>query len=181
MIERLLVNSVSWSERRSIMGPSAYVPEAFGALLEANTDEEADAAYWQLDNRIVVQGQLFEASRWLIGPLVTALGRALWSGVRLRIVNLLVEIALGQPDESELRAGNEALLEHCHRELLGGLWVFYGLLEDPDPDVRIGAIDLLETVEPDRDRLIAVLTEARIHDADFNVARRASEVIKSPE
>ena len=171
-----LLGTVEWGHVRSALGGSGFVPESLQRLSLAETDEEANAAYWTLDNRVVVQGQLFEAARWLVGPLVSAMQAGLASPARRRVVDLLVEIALGTPDQSELLVGNEQLGDACRQEITHGLWCFYGLLDDHDARVRMGAIEVLDAVEFDRLRLARVMLEVGLHDADPAVRARASEV-----
>lgn len=175
-----LIGTVDWAAARSMLGGSAFVPESLARLLRAESDEEAEAAYWELDNRVVVQGQLFDAARLLVGPLVSALQTRLAPSARRQVVDLLVEIALGTPDQSELLLGNEELAAQCRREIERGLWCFYGLLDDGDARVRMGAVDVLDAVESDRGRLSRVMLEVSQRDPDSAVRSRASEVGPGP-
>lgn len=175
-----LLQTVDWNHVRSAMGGSGFVPESLKRLNQAKTDEEANEAYWTLDNRVVVQGQLFDAARWVVGPLVSTLQAGVAAPARRRVVDLLVEIALGVPHQSELQAGNEQLGEACRQQLKLGLWCFYGLLNDHDARVRIGAIDILEALEVDQPRLGAVMSELRDRDSDPAVRLRAAEVQANP-
>jgi hypothetical protein len=170
-----LLGMVDWSAVRSMPGGSGFVPQSVARLLLAESEEDAAAAYWELDNRVVVQGQLFEAARWIVAPLVSALQVRLAPPSRRRVVDLLVEIALGVPDQSECEAGNEELGEACRQEIKQGLWCFYGLLDDDDARVRIGAIDVLDAVDSDRRRLARVMAEVGSHDHDPDVRARAVE------
>jgi hypothetical protein len=178
LIEDVLIDSVSWTRMRSVMGSSEFVPEAIKALLNAATEEQAESAYWRLDNRVVVQGQLFESAQWVIAPLLLGLVSNRPGFVRQNVANLLVEIAVGEPDETELSVGNELLGAQCRAELKGGLWVIYALLDDPLPMVRLGALDLLDVVEDNRTRLASAVSHLR-SDQNRSVAKRASELIRT--
>lgn len=59
-----------WGALRTLIGPADFVPAALDRLLRSTNDAEATAAYWELDNRVVVQGQLFEAAEAVARELV---------------------------------------------------------------------------------------------------------------
>jgi hypothetical protein len=175
IIERLM-ERIDWNSLRSASGSSEFVPDAVRELLAAATAEEAEAAYWKLDNDVVVQGQLFEAARWVIGPLLAALSQPRAAFVREQIANLLVEIAFGEPHERELAAGGDPdLAARCIDELRNALPIFYGMLDDSVPMLRLGGLDLLDAAEADRVRL-ASAAEGLLNDPDAKVARRAAEL-----
>jgi len=161
--------------KRSNLGSSGFVPQAVTELLAAETHDEAKAAYWKLDNRVVVQGQLFESAQHVIGPLLVGLQGPL-SAARHRVVDLLVEFVLAVPDESENARGKLNVDQACREEIARGTWSIYPLLEDPDARVREGAIELLDAVESDRERLVAVLAPLVEADPEDRVRNRAAEV-----
>lgn len=171
----LLLGMVSWDKTRSISGSSESVPEAILELISAESADTAEQAYWKLDNRIVVQGQLFDSACYVIGPLLTGLQIGVTPHVKLPVVNLLVEIAKGVPDETEIRAGNSELAARCQDELRKGLWIFYSLLADQNADIRLGAIELLDCVETDRSRFQAVMEILAKTDLDERVRTRTEK------
>lgn len=176
MIVERLIEQIEWDQLRSASGPSSFVPGAVRELLGSSSYDEAEAAYWKLDNDVVVQGQLFESARWIIAPLLVVLSQPRPSFVREQVANLLVEIAFGEPHERELEAGGEpGLGQHCVDELRGGLSAFYAMLDDPVPVLRLGGLDLLDVAEQNRHRLSALAT-SMIKDEDSKVARRAIEL-----
>ena len=79
---------------RTLIGPADFVPAAIERLTASATEDDATAAYWELDNRVVVQGQLFEAAEAVAHELVGRLcvGSVSTAGVS-RALDLLVEIA----------------------------------------------------------------------------------------
>lgn len=67
------VEKANWSSLRShARDSSEYVPDAFRQLIDAQSEVEADTAYWQLDNRVVTQGRLYEAAEQLVPFLLSA-------------------------------------------------------------------------------------------------------------
>ena len=103
-----------WSQLRTAIGPATFVPDAIDRMLGAHSDSEAADAYWELDNRVVIQGQLFEAAEQTTMTLLSRLlsGDSTPAGVG-RALDLLVEIAAGEPDTTELARGNDGLAERC--------------------------------------------------------------------
>ncbi|WP_309134105.1 hypothetical protein [Cellulomonas sp.] len=153
------------------------MPAALSDLLNAAAPAAADAAYWRLDNRVVVQGQLFESALGVVGPLVSALTRPLPDFVRERVMDLLVEIGYGEADSDEIAAGgSERLGDLCRDELRCGLWLFYGLLGDEAPTMRSSALDLVDVLDPERNRVVAVASSMAA-DGDLRVARRARRML----
>lgn len=134
VISRVLVDSVPWADVRSANGGAEFAPDAMRDLLHASSEGEALDAYWRLDNRVVLQGTLFEPARWVIGPLLAGLATERPAFVREHVVNLLVEIALGIPIEPT----EPSLDGLCYDELRKGLWTIYVLLDDDVPMVRLG-------------------------------------------
>ncbi|WP_406636676.1 hypothetical protein [Amycolatopsis sp. WGS_07] len=64
MIEDALAAAVPWNRLRMDVGTAECVPAAIRDLLNAGSAEDADRAYWRLDNGVVVQGRLFESAPW---------------------------------------------------------------------------------------------------------------------
>jgi HEAT repeat protein len=154
---------------------SDYVPDAFRRLIDSRTEADADQAYWMLDNRVVLQGSLFEASEKLIAPLIAALELDLSPAARHGVLELLTEIALGGTDPSEVALGNSGLADASRAAIRRGLPAIYSLLQDPDPRVRDASIHILGAVELDRRRLAAAAAPVARADPDARVRESARE------
>lgn len=103
-----------WGSLRTMIGPASFVPGAIDRLLSAATDEEAASAYWELDKRVVVQGQLSEAAEPVAYELVRRVCAAEYSVPGLpRVLDLLVELAYGESDMTEVELGNADLGPRC--------------------------------------------------------------------
>lgn len=163
---------VDWGAIRSATpAGSGQVPDAVRALVSAKSETEATTAYWRLDNEVVVQGQLFEASLPMVPVLLAALAGPLAPPARVRVADLLLEITCGAPDESERALGNTELGRDCRRAARPGLWLIYSLLNDPDDGLRDRAVQIVYAVDDERDRLDAVLA----HLAEADPARSVRE------
>ena len=53
---QLELDQRDWANICDANGPATDVPTAFRLLLTARTPDEAEAAYWMLENHVVVQG-----------------------------------------------------------------------------------------------------------------------------
>jgi hypothetical protein len=168
-----------WNATRSLLGGSDFVPAAIHRLLTASSAPAADTAYWELDNRVVVQGQLFEAAL----PTAIAVAEAICGDRDIRneslgrVFDLLVEIAYGEPDESELRLGNATLGDRCRAELRRFAGCFREYATRDDEKVQLGALDLLDRIELDRHSLRVMATELAAHSTSAKVRERARELI----
>jgi hypothetical protein len=167
---------VEW-EGCSTIGPGGggRVPEAVRALVGADSPAAAEAAYWRLDNHVVVQGQLFGAALPLVPVLLAALAGELAPAARLGVADLLVEIACGSAHEDELRAGNADLGNACRRAARAGLWLFYALLREADAAMRERLLQIVYAVEEDRPRVTELLARLAAEDPDARVRTAAAE------
>lgn len=152
-VTKALIGRVDWSTVETAVGNAKAVPGALADLIHASSEEDAKSAYWaHLDNEIVVQGTLYEAAALVVFPILVELAsRALSPAARYRSVDLLVEITLGGPPSSD--DSGVALQEACITALREGLSTLYALLDCEDERVVVGAIDILERVDPQRARL----------------------------
>jgi len=168
-VARRILSLTDWSSLRELSGDARRVPEAVEALAAADSEAAADKAYWRLDNRVVVQGQLFESALPLVPVLLALLAGDLAEPARASILELLFQIAAGEPDESELLHGNQDLGVRCKTEVAKGLWLFYVDLLRPIPAVRRLALELIGESENDEKRLLAILSDiiASEESSDF--------------
>jgi hypothetical protein len=145
-----------WQQLRSIRGVATDVPLALKRLLAADSSNEADAAYWQLENVVVVQGQLYESAAAVVSVVLAALLEPRPSYVEISLIELLFQIVAGEADSSERAHGNADLGDHCRRLAREGLWTLYHKMWSGH---REGAQEILERIETDPDRLAWYLAQ----------------------
>ena len=146
-----------WSRLRQATGPATHVPGSIRAMLSAATPDELDEYYWELENHVVIQGRLFQAAPPVVAVLMAALTcaeRPSW--VRIGVLDLLFQLVIGTSHESEIANGSHLLGATCKKTVRHGLWVLYRELIEGERDA---ARDILDQVEEDRDRLVAVLAQ----------------------
>ena len=124
---------------------SHFVPAAIEHLTASATEDDATAACWELDNRVVVQGQLFEAAEAIAHELVDRLcvGSVSTAGGS-RALDLLVEIAYGESDSSEVALGNRDLGTRCRDVIQKGLVCMRASAAEDDDRARAAIDDIVD-------------------------------------
>ncbi|MDB5070056.1 MAG: hypothetical protein JWM87_1167 [Candidatus Eremiobacteraeota bacterium] len=117
-----------WTHLRA-MGSALRVPDAIERMRTASSIAESSAAYWQIDNVVVVQGSLYEAALPTTACLVSALPSCSIVS-RPHFLELLFQLGNGTPDPSEVALGNEQIAESCRFELVRDYGVYVNILED---------------------------------------------------
>ena len=176
-LARSMLDQVDWSSLRINVGMATGVLGAIADLASAETIEDADLAAWQLDNACVVQGYLYQAAPFVVPVLLALLQAELPAPARIRVLDVLVEIGLGEPAPSEIQLGGDDLGERCRAAVREGLWTVYGLLLDPEPRNRRATILLLANVESDTARLRRVLEAITQNDVDPEIREYAAGMI----
>ncbi|PZT71609.1 MULTISPECIES: hypothetical protein [unclassified Streptomyces] len=147
-----------WTDYRTMGDRSHEVPGALRRLLAASDEDEAMAAYWDLENVVVVQGQLHSAALPAVPVLLAGLLGELSPDARDLVLELLRQIVTGEPDEDERALGNTDLGDRCRAAARTGLWLVYRELTTRRRDT---AEAILARIEEDRARVAAYLENTR--------------------
>lgn len=118
------------------VGGALDVPGALQSLAEATTEEEARAAYWRIDNTVVVQGSLRESALPTAACLVNILVSCT-AVSRPFILELLQQISDGVP-----QAGKESIAAAINSEVRRAFGVYAGLLQTGSDFERELCVDL---------------------------------------
>ena len=139
-----------WAALRTSIGSAEFVPSAIDRLLHSGSPEQATSAYWELDNRVVVQGQLFDSAIPASMLLVRSICERNFTLNGLsRSLDLLVELAFGESDQSEVAGGNYDLGAQCRAVINSGLGCIKALVDQADERVLLGVLDLVDRVDID--------------------------------
>jgi len=144
------IGRISWSQLLDSSGSAANMPVALLKLINAATAEQVQIAYWQLENFVVVQGQLFEVAEYVVPVLMASLLDNRPRYVKIGVLELLLQIVSGQPDEDEIVSNNKTLSEKCKRKAQEGMWLLYKELSSGEKNA---AREVLEQLDPDKTRL----------------------------
>lgn len=118
------------------VGSARGVPNALDELSSASTIDEATAAYWKIDNCVVVQGTVYEAAVATAACAVVLLPIASASA-RPMLIELLEQFTLEEHSTAPLL--RDALL----REIVRGFGFYVALLQYGADLERSMCIDLL--------------------------------------
>ncbi len=139
MIAAENLRTVPWDQKSVASGKADHVPQALLGLVSPDNSLR-ERSYWQLDNEVVLQSDLYDAAYSVIPFLI----QYLWDRVphgRDRIYDLLIEIGGGFAPSTimcQTREGDSIPLQDaCAREIRKGFRVF--LRDTGDQDVRIAA------------------------------------------
>ncbi|MBM7442417.1 hypothetical protein [Streptomyces sp. HB132] len=145
---------IRWEDFRTLGDRSGGVPGALRRLLAAADEDDALAAYWDLENVVVVQGQLHSAALPTVSVLLAGLLGELSADARDMVLELLRQIVMGESDEGEVALGDPGLGDRCREEARTGLWLVYRELGTRR---RETAESILERIESEKPRLTAHL------------------------
>ena len=166
-----------WSELRTLIGFADFVPNSLRKLTDATTTEEIYEAYWNLDNRIVVQGSLFEAAEYVIPILLNMLQNAS-DPIKASILELLIQMADGWNDKTEVSLGNTWLKDRCHREVQRGIAIFVFHLNSESADIREHCVELIGLTEDNVGRLVWLLRTVMDKVPDESVREMAKYMLE---
>jgi len=142
---------VPWQAKRTANGDGKHIPEAIENLVSPE-ESVRRAAYWKLDNYIVLQSDLFEAAYSVIPFLIELLQTTKYG--RELIYDLLFEIANGYAPANitcVTADGSIApLKEACFNSVKSGISLYTHDLNDSDSSIRGKAHDLIELLSEPR-------------------------------
>ncbi len=171
------LDRVDWSALRAEGGNAAGVPAALKALCVASSEEEAAAAYWRIDNVVVVQGRVYQAAEYVV-PVALQLLLAESPTVQRRALELLIQITGGTTDPQELAVSNLDVAARCRHAAKRGLELVYALVGSSNAQVRDRSVELLDYVEDDADRLVWTLRRLAEVEADSAVRDLAQKIVR---
>ncbi len=146
------VQRIDWGTFREAGGAPHLLGRSLENLLASKTPEEAEKRYWELENHVVVQGQLFSSAMPVISVILASLCDERPRYVRISLLELLFQIVSGEAHESEVSSGRPDLGEECRELARTGLWLLYRELKHGESEA---ARDVIERIEPDLGRLTA--------------------------
>lgn len=157
-----------WRNVQESDGAAVGIPTAFIELLRSSGPEAAVKAYWKLENHVIVQGSLFEASVCVVSLIGAALAeptRPKW--VRIQLLELLFQIVTGESHPDEVARGVPDLGQRCRSEAKKLLWILYGIFQDGE--LWRAAREIIERVDDD-DVLLTTLDRLNREKGRFDTS-----------
>ena len=130
-----------WASLRSANSAEG-VGHAILQLVNASSLEEADDAYWRIDNEVIVQGALFEAATSVAWCLACGLLHCT-DLARPFLLELLVQLCSGEPHPTEVQLGNSTIAEDCIFHASMASVVYFDCLEQGIHEEIGHAVDLI--------------------------------------
>ena len=175
MIAEKYLHAIPWSQKSVASGKADHVPRALEGLISSD-EKLRERSYWQLDNEVVLQSDLYEAAYFVIPFLIQCLREGVPHG-RDRIYDLLTEIGGGCAPSTRLcvtREGDSVPLQAaCVRELLKGFRMFLRDTADQDARIATKARELVQLVAG----RAANSGEPEVDDLDFHLIELAQEFV----
>lgn len=138
---------IAWHKLRAVRDPS-LLPELVRQLLEAPDEDDAYTGFEHIEASVSPGRELYEAAEAVTRSLVSRVVSGVCSSAA---VDLLVEIAHGEPSVVELIEGNDGVALRCAELIRGVLPQLYALARArEDESFRQGVIDLATRLEPVR-------------------------------
>ena len=141
------ISQVDWNRIKQASGNASHVPEAVKGLV-SDDHSIREAAYWKLDNHIVLQSDLYEAAYYVIPFLLEILRSDVQQG-RDYVYDLLFEIANGCAPEEVMctYSGREIELTDACRMAVSDEFELYLLeVSNKSSSCREKALELLVSV-----------------------------------
>jgi hypothetical protein len=164
------LSRIAWGEKAVASGKADKVPQALAGLLSPD-EQVRNRSYWQLDNEVVLQSDLYEAAYFVIPFLVSFLRDHVPYG-RDRVYDLLYEITNGEAPPTVMCRTTEGdgipLKAACTREVKKGLAVYIRDTKDADPLVKQKAKQLVDVVGGE-----GIICPAGSSDAALDLCLRA--------
>jgi len=113
-----LASKIEWESYDALDGSASHVGIAVRALLEANDVAAAESAYWELENRIVVQGTVYSAAVPVTSVLIASLLDETPMPVRISILDLFFHIITGVSADPA-----RDFVKDCSAHMTEGTWL----------------------------------------------------------
>lgn len=145
----------AWASLASAHGHCGHIPDALAGLM-ASSHEVRRASRWQIDNHVVLQGDLYEGAPWVARALVAALRRADLPD-RCLVLDLLLEFALGSDlGETITTTHGEMTVASATRTIIAaGRSCFRAEMNSGDPRAAELAAQLIDAIHDwEQERLV---------------------------
>jgi len=172
------IEKIDWSILKQAHGDSSHVPTAIKGLISSDIKEQ-ESSYWKLDNHVVLQGDIYQAAFYVIPFLIEILKSSIFHG-RGYVYDLLFEIANGYAPEEVLcdyDGKMYPLTEACKKAIADDFDVFVAEVANQLSDYRENALDLLISLEDNKEGIVAELSVVRENEIDFEFGVKLDEAI----
>ena len=134
-----LIEATPWGTLCSAGGTGEGVGLALTQLLQSESPDEAESAYWRIENHAFIQEDIYEVAVACTSVLVASLADPRESWVRISVLDLVFLILNGF--DSPIEGRTDQLRNRCHQAAREGLWL---LVREAVFGRRDAALEILE-------------------------------------
>ncbi|MET3806862.1 hypothetical protein ABIB25_003882 [Nakamurella sp. UYEF19] len=98
---------------RQINGSAAGIRDSLTGLLALRSADEAEQAYWGLENWVVAQGTVYSSAEPTIAVLMASFLDDRIEPIKISALDLIYQVPTGAANESSTEVGNEGLIDRC--------------------------------------------------------------------
>lgn len=142
-----------WSSLPTLVGDASFVPASIVNLISQSSEDDAMNYYWDIENSVFVQGQIFEAAEATVALAMAALSCGLPVHVKPVLLEVIFQIVSGVAHEEVLKRGDFGLEERCKSAVKMGAWILCREAIGKNGDQ---ALDILEKIGLDHVRINAL-------------------------
>jgi len=111
-----------WEQYCILDSTASRMPKVLTRLFESESDAIAQSVYWEIDNKVYVQGNLFDSAIPVTSVLLTALRENdLPKYVVMTIMEIIYQIMTGITDSEEIKNGKVDIEKACI-SMVGKQW-----------------------------------------------------------
>lgn len=176
MFEQLY--NIPWAKLKQASGLSDHIPDAILGLVSHNLDKQKQS-YWQLDNHVVLQGDLYQSAFYVIPFLIEILKSEMISA-RNYAYDLLFEIANGYAPKECLckyKGTDIPLTKACKKSIADAFKIFLDDVKNPMSKSRKDALNLLISLEWHIDEIVLNLSVMKNNESNAEFRAAIEEAI----
>ncbi|MEH6462178.1 hypothetical protein [Chitinimonas sp. JJ19] len=172
------INSIKWTALRQAHGDASHVPAAIRDLLSEDS-ERRRAAYWQIDNHVILQGDLYESAFYCIPYLVEILSAPEVPGKK-QAYDLLIEVANGYAPPEIRCLYNEkqySLVDACQLAISDCFEIYLAEVRNTKSIYRNDALWLLVSLAHHREEILQGLMNQQAIEEDVEFRMEIEKTI----
>ncbi|SMF41371.1 hypothetical protein [Pseudobacteriovorax antillogorgiicola] len=172
------IEKIDWSNLKTASGTASEVPRAIRDLTSVDS-KTRERAYWQLDNHVVLQSDLYESAYFVVPFLIEILDSKIIDG-REYVYDLLFEIANGYAPEDEICVydGCKIYIKQGTRDrVVAGIETYMKEILDTSSNCRSKALELVVSLKEKFRTIVPELQEAIAREASRDFKRELTEAL----
>jgi len=176
------LKAINWSLLQQAHGGAEHIPAAIKGLISPD-EATREKAYWQIDNHVVLQSDVYEAAFYVTPFLIEILTSPVSVG-REHVYDLLDEIANGHAGAESFVSVDEVktpLAIACRSLILEYHTVYLDEIMDKQSSFRVNALEFVCTLSEKLEEVQSVFSELVVYENDQEVKLLMLEFLSSQD